>query len=240
MEKEYKFKIEAYTPETFPMARCAEYLSQLATVVGETPYVHFVRLESGCVELAYRVDSEAIPKVEERIEKVKRNEGTVVEMAAYRRMNHMLREDNGKAVITSSDGEMLRFPGKEETHIKLASVKQHGKIDGELIRVGGSKEKVPILLDVEGKQLSHFYTTRTIAKRMGNYLFEEVRLFGDGLWERNTEGEWALKVFRVDRFEVLPKRTISETVESLRKLKGEWGEDEIERILNDRHSDEVG
>jgi hypothetical protein len=36
---EYRFRIDAFTPETMPMARLAEYMSQLAQLLGEPTYV---------------------------------------------------------------------------------------------------------------------------------------------------------------------------------------------------------
>lgn len=41
---EYRFQIDAYTPETITMARLAEYMTYLAQVLGETASVHFDRL----------------------------------------------------------------------------------------------------------------------------------------------------------------------------------------------------
>ncbi len=237
MKNEYKFKIEAYTPETFPMARCADYLHELSTMLGETPYVHFLGLNSGCVEMVYGIDNEAVPKINDRIDTIKRGEGTVIEMRAYRKINSMLREDNAKGSISEkNDVEIIRFPGNEERKLILTSVKQSGKVDGEVIRIGGSKEDVNITLEVDGAEISGFYTKRTVAKALAKNLFEPVRLHGEGRWERNEEGEWVLKSFRVDNFDVLKEGDLSKTIAELRALKGEWGEDAIKEILDLRHS----
>jgi hypothetical protein len=45
--EEFRLKIEAYTPETMPMQGLAEYLAELALMLGERASVHFVRLEPG-------------------------------------------------------------------------------------------------------------------------------------------------------------------------------------------------
>jgi len=39
-----EFVIDAYSPETLPMSRLAEYMAQLATLLGEKDHVHFVEL----------------------------------------------------------------------------------------------------------------------------------------------------------------------------------------------------
>lgn len=241
MEKweEYKFKIEAYTPDTLPMSRCASYMAELADMLGEYPYVHFVRLEAGSNIMVHRIDVEAVPKVKERTQAVKRGEGTVTEMRAYRRLNSMLREDNGKGVLLGThDVEIIQFPGKEEEKIRFTSVHQYGKIDGEVIRIGGSKEIVPILLAVEGREISGCHAKRGIAKELAKNLFEPVRLYGEGRWDRNEEGEWNLASFYVDRFDILEESTLSKTVIALRGLQGEWGENALHELLESRHSEE--
>ena len=59
---EYRFKIDAaYTPETMPMARLAEYIRELSTLLGNQDKVHFDRLEEGSTVPIIRVDHEAFP-----------------------------------------------------------------------------------------------------------------------------------------------------------------------------------
>ena len=38
---EYRFKIDAYTPQTMPLVRLAEYMAELAQLLGEPTAVHF-------------------------------------------------------------------------------------------------------------------------------------------------------------------------------------------------------
>lgn len=234
--KEYTFKIGTFTTDTLPMARFAEYLRELSTILGEPSSVHFVRLEDGCVALVHKVDYEAVPKVQESTNAVKRGQGTVIQMGAYRHVNRMLEEDNTDGVLMEDKNvEIIKFPGKKEQKTKLTSVQQQGKIDGELIRIGGPKNIVPILLTIEGEEISGCHVNREMAKKLAKHLFEYVRLYGEGQWERNEEGEWNLGYFLVDRFEVIQETTISETIIALRGLKGEWGENALHEILESRH-----
>jgi hypothetical protein len=237
--EEYKFKIEAYTPDTLPMARCASYMAELANMLGEAPYVHFVRLEPGSSTMVHKIDIEAVPKVRERTEAIRRGEGKVVEMRAYNRINNMLLEDNGTGVYMEDNGaEIIRFPGKEYEKLKISSVQQYGEIDGEVIRIGGSKEIVPIILQVEGREISGCHTKRSMAKELAKNLFEPVRLFGMGRWDRATDGEWNLVHFIVDHFQALEESTLSKTIIALRGLRGEWGENALQELLESRHSTE--
>lgn len=112
---------------------------------------------------------------------------------------------------------------------------QQGEVDGEVIRIGGSKEVVPITLEVEGREISGFHAKRIIAKELAKNIFEPVRLYGEGRWNRNADGEWNLNHFMVDRFDVLQESTLSKTVIALRSLKGEWSKDSLNELLESRH-----
>ena len=64
----FKFTIGAFNPETIPMSRLSEYMSELASLLGEPSSVHFSGIESGSTVLRVHVDTEAIPKVTRRLE----------------------------------------------------------------------------------------------------------------------------------------------------------------------------
>lgn len=234
--EEYKFKIEAYTPDTLPMAKCASYLAELANILGETPYVHFVKVAPGSAQLVHKIDKEAIPKVRERVMAIAKGEGAVAEMSAYRRINKMLLEDNATAVLVKGKADILRFPGKEEEKLKYTSIQQQGEIEGEVIRIGGKQEMVPILLSVEGREIAGCHANRRIAKELAKNLFEPVRLFGEGRWDRGLDGKWNLVGFTVDRFDVLQESTLSKTVMTLRGFEGEWNKDSLHEILEFRNN----
>jgi hypothetical protein len=234
--EEYKFRIAAYTQDTLPMARLATYLDALAEILGETPHVHFVRLEEGSLAIVHKIEIEAVPKVKERITAVKQRKGTTSQMRAYQHINNMLREDKTKAALDEENtAEVLIFPGSEEAKLQFTSIQQQGEIDGEVIRVGGRKEWIPIILDIDGKEVTGFHAKRGIAKELAKYLFEPVRLYGIGRWDRSPDGEWSLGYFAVNGFEPLEQRTLSETIVALRGLKGEWGKDSLQEILDSRN-----
>ena len=54
--REYRFEIDAFTPATVPMARLAEYVSDLATMFGNNSYVHLARIEEGSTAPVVLVD----------------------------------------------------------------------------------------------------------------------------------------------------------------------------------------
>ncbi len=233
--KELRFRIDAWTPDTLPMARLAEYLVQLAQVLGEERAVHLVRLEEGSMVAVSKVDVEALPKVRARTLSVRRGNAPISAIRAYRSINKMLRDDNGVGVIQEDGAEIIRFPGREESEEKYNAVTQQGSIDGEVVRVGGINKMVPIMLQAEGKTIPNCWATREIAKQLGSHLFEPVRLFGTGRWERTVNGTWNLDAFRVDRFDSLNDEPLSSVLTSLRALGGDWGDAALEDLDELRH-----
>lgn len=224
--REYTFKINAYTPETIPMSRLAEYMSDLALLLGESASVHFVRLDVGSVRLVHKVEEAAIPKVETRVKQARSGEGPDEVVRAFRNINRRLREDNGDASLSEdvTGAEIIEFPGRRAAEEKVyGSVTQKGSVDGEVVRVGGTQEIVYVHLQAAG----HLYkctSNRTIAKTIAQYLYTgEVRAFGEGKWIRGQDGLWQLDIFKIQNFEVLNDETLSDVVYQLRHLQGnEW------------------
>ena len=66
-QREYRFIIGAYSPDTLPMSRLAEYMADLARLLGEVERVHFACLERGSTTLVQVVEPEAVPEVQQRI-----------------------------------------------------------------------------------------------------------------------------------------------------------------------------
>jgi hypothetical protein len=221
---EYRFKIDAWTPDTLPMSRLSEYMAELAQLLGEKTAVHFRRLLPGSCVLVHRIDSEASPKVRERVKSVRLGVAPSDAARAYKTINRLLRDDNAVGVLRAPKerGVVIRFPGREEKQETFASVKQFGSIDGIITWVGGSDQTAHITLETEGQQVSRIYTTRAIAKDLGRKLFEPVRLNGRGKWSRDSEGTWALIDFKVESFEGLDDAPLSSVVNQLRAIPTDW------------------
>src|SRR5436190_4533951 len=147
--REYKFKIDAYTPDSIPMARLAEYISDLAAVLGNRDRVHFNRVETGSTVPVIRVEWEAEPKVRERVRAVKMKEAPDEALKAARSIDRKLAEDNAVGVLQDpTGGKVLRFPGRELLKkLVFGPISQAGTFQGVPIRVGGEGDPVPIHLE---------------------------------------------------------------------------------------------
>jgi hypothetical protein len=235
---EYRFTIDAYTPDTMPMARLAEYMSELAKVLGEPKAVHFRKLEPGSTVLVHQIEREAVPKVRERAIAVRRGDGPSEAVRAFRALNRLLRDDDAVAVLRDDKARnaiILRFPGREEVEEKFASVRQFGSIDGEIIWVGGADQTAHVTLVSEGQQISGCYTTRAIAKELARKIYEPVRLFGKGRWNRDAEGAWTLVDFKIESFEELRTTPLSDVLAELRSIPAEWEKESYDELGQIRH-----
>jgi hypothetical protein len=236
--EEYRLKIEAYSPDTMPMERLAEYLAKLAEMLGEGNAVHFVRLEPGSTSVVHRIEREAIPKVRHRTAAVRRGIGPRDAVRAYKKINRMLIEDNGTAVWRDekTSADLIVFPGKEDVAEQMTGIRQHGSIDGEVIRIGGHQRLIPVTLKADDKEITGCWADRSTAKALARCLFEPVRLFGTGRWNRNDDGKWCLDIFRIVGFKKLRDVPLTDALNELREIGADWSDEsyaELEVIRND-------
>lgn len=223
------FKIDAFQPDTIPMARLAEYMADLATMIGEKANVHFVQLEPGCVELVHDVEFEAYPKVEARVIEVEQGTGTVESLAAFRSINKRLAEDNTFASYrrVEGGGELVHFPGVNAPKPPVvAPVKQASTIDGVILRVGGKIEggKVPVQIGTEDAAHLCVASVALSKELAGFYLESERRFHGIGHWHREETGGWSLKRFEIQSHEELDQTPLTHLVEQLRAVPSDFAE----------------
>ena len=108
-----RFKINAYSPTTMPMARLARYLDNLATVLGETNSVHLVSIEEGSTVPVLKIDWEAYPKLRHRANEVRNREGSAHVLKARRAIEDDLAADNAESaeLVDEEGARILRFAG---------------------------------------------------------------------------------------------------------------------------------
>jgi hypothetical protein len=235
---EYRFKIDVYSPETMPMARLAQYMGELAQLLGEPAAVHFKRLARGSTILVHSVDREAVPKVQQRTSSVRRGEGTQEAQRAYKTLNKLLREDNAVGFLREkrTSAVVLKFPGRLAPEERFAAVRQYGSIDGVINRIGGRDETIHVSLEMDGQQISGCYTTRAVAKELRHVLFDTtVRLFGRGKWNRDGDGNWSLEEFKIESFEPLKDAPLSQVLTELRSIPTHWTDESYDELRAIRH-----
>ena len=89
-EDVYELYIDAFTPETIPMAHLAAYMASFAEVLGNQEHVHFGKLKSGSVGVAASVDEIAQRKVDKRVDEVRYGVGPQAAKKALRDIDDQL------------------------------------------------------------------------------------------------------------------------------------------------------
>jgi hypothetical protein len=242
---EYRFTIaDSFTPQTLPMERLAEYVAALANLLGEKDNVHFHSIEPGSAVLVAIIDAPAQPKVRERVVAVRDGQGPSDARRAFGDLDELLRKDNATGVLSDEAGDVIvPFPGRNRPEpLVYGPFRQDGTIDGQLIRVGGKDETVPVHLRDGAIIHTGLICTPEIARRIAPHLYgPTLRVHGTGTWFRTGAGEWDLRSFRINDFEVLDDIPLLTVVGNLRKVKGsDWSQvpDPVRALLAERHGDE--
>jgi hypothetical protein len=216
-EEVYELYIDAFTPETIPMARLADYMASFAELLGYGEHVHFGKLKPGSLSVAARVDEIARRKVDKRVDEVRYGGGPQPAQKALRDLDDKLAEDNAVGRIVRGKTKLIEFPGRTR-HVeeKLGPVEQPGTLDGEVIQIGGRDETINIHLKAGGQYLSPCVTSKAIARRLAHHLFgAPVRVRGTGTWARMESGTWVLKKFEIVDFETLDETPLSKLFDGL-------------------------
>ena len=218
---EYRFVIDAYSPETLPMARLAEYMANLARLLGRAEQVHFLRIEDGSAVLVQRIGNEAEQEVRSRLGSLADGSAPDDALKAFRALNRCLADDKTTGSLRDGGGEVVRFPGREQRPPPVfGSFNQAGVLDGQLIRVGGRDDTVPVHLQ-DGETVHICNANRDVAKRLAPHLYgPTLRVRGEGRWERDADGQWSMKRFTIGDFRQLDDAPLGEVVEKLRGVEG--------------------
>lgn len=245
-ERRLIFYIDAYSPETIPMAKLAEYMADFAALLGKDNAVRFAGLQKGSTKIAARIEYEDLPKVTARLNDVRRGNPTKDMAKVFDQIDDRLANDNavGRIYIDGADGAvaLLAFPGRtRQKPQSYGPFNQEGHLDGILISVGGKDESISLRLQNGDTTYTNCDTTRHIARELGKHLFEPLRIHGTGRWTREANGKWTLLRFRVHRFDVLKTDNLSDTVSTLRSITGsKWKDvvDPLAELENLRRDDE--
>lgn len=216
---EYRFKIDAFTPDTIPMDRLAKYMADLATLLGSQEKVHFVRVEGGSTVLVQQIEEEAVPKVRERIDGVKKRSAPEDAIQAFFDIDERLLEDEAVGLIETDLEEVIEFPGRNRTLLHtFAPFIEYGSVDGKLIRVGGRDETVPVYLE-DGHIIYKCNSNREMARKLAPHLFgNTLRVHGNTKWYRDQFGNWVMDRFTITDFAELDDSSLADTVSRLRSV----------------------
>lgn len=236
----YRFKIDAYTRETMPLGRLAEYLAELAVMLGEDKSIHLIEVEDGSCVPVMLVEREAEPKILERAAAIERKEAPPEAMRAAANIDEKLRKDNGKAELVGPTGSnLIIFPGRDRIEpLTYGPLNQPGVVIGIPRAVGGDNDPVPVHLRGSDGRTHYCLAREDVARAIAAYLFSTViRAEGMAKWVRNAAGEWEMQKFMIKEFKPLSDASLRETIDELRAIPAEWKdkEDPLGELRDIRH-----
>jgi hypothetical protein len=221
---EYVFRIDAFQPETLPMARLAEYLAAMAKMFGHADHTHFVRVERGSAKLRAAVEAVDAPKVETRLNSVRIGEGPKDALQGKQALEDLLANDNAVGTLTEGDSDrvVLAFVGRNRPKVlTFPPFREDTSIDGQLVSIGGRDSSAHATL--QDGDVFHVGVTmrRELARDLAKLLYgPTVRMHGNGRFERQANGVWKMSDFRVDRYDVLDDRSVHDALEAARAIPG--------------------
>jgi hypothetical protein len=220
--KRLTLKIDGYTPHTLPMVRLADYLRDLAALLGAENDAHFIEVSEGSAELVHEIPEPNYIAIQSRVIAAQRGAGPPDAVRGYRDLKTKLRHDQKQAEFLNDRGrKVIEFPSQEAEPI-FGSVTQPGSLEGILIKLGGRDETVPVHLQ-DADRYYKCTATRAMAKELRAQLFERpIRIHGNGRWNRNDDGEWTLEWFKITGWEPLNDDALEAVLSRMRIAESGW------------------
>lgn len=233
----FEFVVPGYTPETMPLDRLIEYLTQLTIILGNPSDLHLVDIEKSSTKPVIVMPHHAAVRAKRRARETWEGGGSSRQRQAYHRIRRMVADDGGKpAVLTTRQATILEFPSVDlGADQEIGSIRQASSVAGELIRVGGDSEFDQILLkDMSGEVVAGCFATKAVAKQLAKCLHEHVRLHGIASWHRDRQGKWQISRMKVLNFETLDSATLKDALAEVQSAVNDWPDDLTETLLKMR------
>ena len=183
--------------------------------------MHFDKVSEGSDCLNTWVDNEAAYK-----DVITRSLSSVQNNAkSYLKLVELLSEDgfNG-SILNAKDDVIVIFPKvSKETPLY---VRKKTTLQGRLYSVGGKDDSIPVKIEGANGETYHCEATPALASELGAILFLNIRVNGEGDWERKDD-VWKLKKLKISSYEKVKKVSLKEAVKSLRSASGnQWAEED--------------
>lgn len=219
---EYRWELKGYSPETIPMVRLAEYMQQLAKLLGQEPSVHFQKVEKSSVALISKVDRHAVGKVSARLKAVRQKTAPIEIMRHADWLNTMLADDQTSAILKEGSAIILRFPGVMGYLPSTLRVPDRGSVLGYLYMLSEAPKGFHARIRVESGGALLCTAAPAVAKKLREHLFESVKVSGPGLWERSSEGVWTAVTLDIEEFIPADSAKLRAIIDQLRGLGIDW------------------
>ncbi|WP_455853109.1 hypothetical protein [Pantoea endophytica] len=214
-------KLDGTSPDKLPMARLWKYLSALADLYGSVEAVHFDKVSEGSACLNTWVDSEAAYRdvISRSLNSVQNNG------RPYQKLVELLYEDGFNGSILNEKNDVIVLFPRVSKEIPLY-VRKKTAIQGRLYSVGGKDDSIPVKVEGANGETYHCEATPALAAELGAILFQNIRVNGEGDWERKDD-VWKLKKLKISSYETVKKVSLKEAVKAIRSVSGsQWAEED--------------
>jgi hypothetical protein len=240
---EYKFIIDVFKPDTISMARLAEYMADLARLLGSEAQVHFNRLEEGSLALVQTIEPAAYPAVQGRIRALEAGTPDEDLRKAYEALDLKLQKDKARGrLLPPKSAQFIEFPGRDRLQpMTYGPFSEEGTLQGQLVSIAGKDASKHLIIQDGPVRYAGLETTENMARELRHHTFDHVRVNGTGRWLRLEDGTWKLQGFIVRSFEILSDEPLADVVAKLRNVPGNrWADsaDPIGELLNLRGDDD--
>ncbi|RSC31550.1 hypothetical protein EGT36_23340 [Agrobacterium sp. FDAARGOS_525] len=220
------------------MGRLAVYMAELAKLMGASESVHFKEIRDQSVSIVAFAEEQSVAIISPRIREAAQNDNDAEAAAPWRKLNEFLAEDGWTAEMPlPKGGELISFPGATKASKVIRVVNQHTSVQGRLIRIEGTGDKVKIGLEIDGDLNARISIDAVHAISLAKLFHQHVRVSGDGRWRRDTSGKWFLDNLYATSFEVLDEEPLVETLGKLRSLlPPEGGKNIVQAVDELRHA----
>src|ERR1017187_2260822 len=215
---EFLFEIDI-PARKLPMARLAEYVKDLAVMLGQEDHVHLVEIRESSTVLVPFVDDIAFQKVQKQVIAIRNGSAPQKAMTTYAAINNRLSDDSASAVVRGAYGAVVQFPGNtnKPVSLDLGPVIEPDSIDGEIIQIGGRDETISVYIRDKHETPVICTTTRDKGRSLAQLIFQQVRVTGQATWIR-ANNKWKRTQFHIDSWAPLAESSLESTIQQLRNV----------------------
>jgi hypothetical protein len=216
--------LDGTTPDKLSLKRLTLYLHQLSVLYGHEEAVHFDAVKPGSAQLLSKVEEQAFPKVVIRIKEVNAGLGGSRLNAAFKKLSDLMLEDRVDGSLRAEGAQIIQFPKGKLIEPPLRVIKS-SNIQGWLYSIGGRDEFIPVKVEGADGEMMSCEAPKSIAVDLAHLLFKQVRLNGEGEWERRPDGSWRLLKLRIDSFKELKDIGLKAAIAQLKATGGiKWND----------------
>jgi hypothetical protein len=217
---EISLVIDAFTPDTLPMARLAAYMREFAILLGSEERVHFKKIKKSSACIVAFPDEQSAPKVKSRLEEVVAKTAPKPALKARQDLDDLMADDNAIGYIKEDGTEVIRFPGRlRPAQERIGPVRRAASVEGQIYQIGGKDETVNVHLRGREGDIRAEVSIELARKLAPHLLLGRIRMFGEGDWYR-VNGKWERHNFTAVSFTPLENHSITDAIREVQELFG--------------------